>query len=168
MESRKTFIPKHLIPAKRAFTLIEVMVVIGLFFIVGGLGLLISMDSYRSSSFYADRNLLVATLQRARAEAIHNVCLGTCTGINNDGKAHGVHILSDKYVIFQGTAYSSSDPLNAEFSANPGFVHGGLTDVLFTQLSGTTTNTGDIVLSDKAGHVSTTTIGSEGQISWTH
>lgn len=155
----------HKASTRKGFTLVEILVVVAMFTIVGGIGLLVSMDSYRGSSFYADRNLFVATLERARAEAIHNICFGTCI----DGKPHGVHIASGTYTVFQGISYAARDAtLDATFSANSSFTHTGLTDVVFTQLSGTTTNVGDITLSDKANHVSTTTIGSEGQITWTH
>ena len=80
----------------RGFTMIEILVVIGLFAIAGGFALWVSMESYRGSSFFADRDMFVAVLQRARAEAVNNVCLGAgCT----DGKPHGVHIQSDAYIL---------------------------------------------------------------------
>ncbi len=166
MASRKTSTRNAHPRACRGFTFFEVLIVIGLLTIVGSLGLLVSMDSYRSSGFYADRNLLVAALQRARAEAINNICLGACTDVN-DGKAHGVHIQSESYVIFQGTSYSAGDPVNAVFPAHTTLTESSLSDVVFSPLTATTSTTGDITLSDNAGHTSTITIGSEGQITWT-
>lgn len=144
------------------FTLLEILVVIGLFTLLGGAALLVSMETYHGSNFRADRDLFVAALEHARAEAMNNVCLGTCT----DGKSHGVHLESGQYVIFQGTLYDTNDPQNAVFKIHTTAIQGG-GDIIFSQLSGATTAT-STMLSDGAGHTSLVTINSEGQITWTH
>ena len=79
------------------FTLMEVLLVIGMFVILAGFGLFVSMETYRGSNYHSDRSLLIAVLERARAEAINNICSG---GSCADGAAHGVHIQSDKYILF--------------------------------------------------------------------
>ena len=149
---------------ERGFTFFEVLIVMGILVIVGGFALFVSMETYRGSNFRSDRNLLVATLQRARAEAMNNICTGTCT----DGEPHGVHVQSDAYIIFQGSSYNANDSNNAPFDSNTIVTKTPSSlDVVFSQLSGTTTPV-MITLSDSAGHVSTTTISSGGQITWTN
>lgn len=149
--------------SQRGFTFFEALVVMGIFAIVGGVALFVSMDTYRASSFSSDRNTLVAALQHARAQAMNNMCFGTCV----DGKPHGVHIQSDSYVIFQGDAYHADDPQNAAFDSRTSIIkHPATLDIVFSQLSGTTTPT-SITLTE-GGRSSVITIGSEGRISWTH
>ncbi len=149
-----------------AFTLIEVLVVIGLISIAAGIGLLFSLDSYRSSSFYTERNSLVSLLQHARAQAQHQVCEG---GSCKTGVSHGVSIQLQGYVVFQGPDYATRE---REYDAfierdSPITIH-GLKDVVFESESGNVITTGAIVLIDSAKHRSEISIGSQGQISWTH
>ena len=144
----------------RGFTLFEVLIVIGLFTLLGGLALFMSMDSYRGSSFRSDRDLLVSLLQHARARAMNNMCIGTCT----DGKPHGVRVEPDRYVVFQGPGYSPSDPENAVFPANPSISRTGM-NVVFSQLSATTTATSTTLTG--GGRASVISISADGQITWT-
>ena len=134
-----------------------------MFAIVGGFALFVSQETYRGSNFRSDRDLLVATLQRARAQAMNNICFGTCT----DGKPHGVHIESDKYIVFQGSTYDSSDSNNATFQSTITTAKTPSTlDIVFSQLSGTTTAIAVTLVG--GGHTSVISIGSEGQITWTN
>jgi Tfp pilus assembly protein FimT len=155
----------------------EMLVVLALTALICGFAVIVSMDTYRGSNFRAERNMLVALLERARAQSIANYCGGTCTA--NDGAKHGVAINPadhpGKYVLFQTQSTYSGRTANDKtvdsiFDKNPTITLGGLTEVVFAQLSGQTTTVGglELVLSDSAGHISTTTIGTEGQISWTN
>ena len=141
------------------FTMIEVLVVMGLVAIVGSLALFLSMDSYRASSFRADRDLLITLLQHARAQAIHNVCASpSCT----DGKPHGVHIQSDAYVLFEGSSYAPEDAMNAPFQHSPLTSVSG-PDIVFSALSGNPVATGTITLT-AARHTSVITVNPFGRI----
>lgn len=167
MELRKT---SHL--TSRAFTLIEIVVVIALIAVIGSLAVVPSLGTYKGTLFYTDRNLLITALQRARAEAVGNICYGgACTG----GVKHGVYIDTDasnrvkNFVIFQDT-YSAGDPENQVIPSEGATFHSGLQTTLFSQLSGDVApaNAGTITLSDSDGHTSDVTVGAEGQIFWTH
>lgn len=145
------------------FTLIEIMVVIGLVSVVLGFGFFFDLDNLRFNSFRGDRDTLVSTLQHTRAEAMANICRGLCT----DGKPHGVKIFPDKFVIFQGEDYSSRDTdFDIFLEASSSVVHDGTDEVVFTQLSGKA-DPGEIIFTSEA-HTSTITINSEGQIIWTN
>lgn len=150
-------------PAK-GFTLIEVLTVLGLFTLLAGLGLFASMDLYRGSSFHSERDLLVALLQHARAQAVNNICRGMCT----DGVAHGVKIGSGNYIVFQGSSYASRDATQDQtFATSPLVTSSGDTEVVFAQLTGVAMPPAVIVLRI-GGQVSTTTIEPNGRIWWTH
>lgn len=124
------------------FTLIEVLIVIGIFALVAGIALFVSMDSFRGYGFRSERDALVGILQKARSQAISNVCLGACGG--NDGEKHGVHfdLAGKKYVIFQTTANyttgrdASADqvvPINNDAVS---FTPSPPPDIIFNQLTG--------------------------------
>lgn len=151
--------------SRRAFTLIETLIVMAIVAIVAGIGLVMSMDSYRGYSFRTDRDALVALLQHARAQAIGNVCLGdACI----DGVDHGVRIDDGRYVLFQGSSWDVRDAdLDEVVDVSLAIAHTGTNEVVFRHLSGAAT-AGTITLSDEAGRSSTITIGAEGQITWTH
>jgi prepilin-type N-terminal cleavage/methylation domain-containing protein len=155
--------------ASRGFSLIEILVVVGLVVILSGLALFVSMDSFRGSNFRTERDLIVSILQHARALSINNVCDGA--GCVN-GLPHGLHVANDSYVLFQGSTYNSADINNVAFERNNLFsLSGFLTtnDVLFLQLEGTTTcSTCDLTISDGAGHSSTISVSAEGRIAWTN
>jgi Tfp pilus assembly protein FimT len=144
------------------------VVVMALLAAISGLGLIVGMESYRGYAFRADRDTLVSLLERARAQSINNICVGTsCT----NGKPHGVFVdvPGNHYVLFQGATYGTRDSAIDEVTgANVGVTRSGLTEVVFAQLSGEVNLSGDIVLSGVAGTVSTTSINAEGQISWTN
>lgn len=150
-------------------TLIEIIVVIAIFTILGGLGLMVSMDSYRGYAFRGERDSLITVLQKARSESMNNMCRGaTCT----TGKLHGVALQPGQYVLFQGTSYATRDTALDEYVAS-GYagVHaapGSLTEVVFDQLSGDVHLPGTITLLGDDGHTSTITVGGEGEITWTN
>ncbi|HEY9585496.1 MAG TPA: prepilin-type N-terminal cleavage/methylation domain-containing protein [Candidatus Paceibacterota bacterium] len=153
--------------SQAGFTLIEILVVVALLATISGFGLIVGMDSYRGYAFRADRDTLVSLLQRARSQSINNICIGaSCT----NGKPHGVFIdaTSGQYILFQGAAYATRDSVVDEVTGvSPLVKHSGLTEVVFAQLSGDASSTGDIILSGTAGQVSTTSVNAVGQIAWT-
>jgi len=162
----------------KGFTLIELMVVIGLVIIVLSFGLFFDFDSFRSYSFHGDRDTLLSALQHARAEAMANICRGSSSECGEGGKSHGVKILDDRYVIFQGETYNPSSPYNAVLDASLTITHSGISEITFTQLSGNASTEGadcettptpvcNITLTSGA-RISTITINSEGQIIWTN
>ena len=162
----------------QGFTLIEVMIVIALIIIIASIGFFFSLDSYRSYYFHSDRDILVSALQRARAEAVGNTCGGpSCT----DGKPHGVAIRPadhpNSYVLFQteNTASPRYASRTAEdknmdilLDANPNVAIGGVTEIVFTQLSANANPYGSISLTDSTGRTSTISVNNAGQIIWTN
>ena len=149
----------------------EILVVTGVLSAALGFALIVSMETYHGSNFRTERNTLITLLQRARSQSMANFCVGACI----DGKSHGVAIRPadnpDSYVLFQGPNYANRDrEADAVFEASSSVSAKGFSEVVFAQLSAIsgTVDGSDLVLFDSVGHVSTTTVGSEGQISWTN
>ena len=156
------------------FTLIEVLLVLGLVALIAGVSFYFNMDSLRGYSFHADRDTLISALQHARAQAMNNVCRGSAC---SDGKPHGVFVdtANHKYVIFQtenaNPDYAHRDSAyDAILDGSPAMIFepGGLVEVVFSQLSGSVNTPGYIKIKDAGIHESQIDINSEGQIVWTN
>ena len=161
MALRRTFTPN----LRRGFSLIEIIVVMSLFIAVAGMGLFVSMDSYRGFMFRSERDSVVSLLNKARSQALNNMCFGaTCSG----GKAHGVHFAAGQYTIFQGYTYAGRDVASDEVVAARDLAASvtPLTDIVFSPLAATTSSGTFTVTQDS--HSSVITVGTEGQIQWTN
>jgi len=137
------------------FTLIEILAVIGILAVLGTFGYLVTIDFYKSYAFNAERNAIVAILQKARSQSLANI----------NQFPHGVHFDSDQYVIFQGSVYDSGNSFNQKIPAAFGITHSGIIDVVFAQLSGDASPGGNLILSD-GKRLTTISINNEGRINW--
>ena len=152
----------HRTSVTKGFSLIEILVVIGMLAIVGSFGLFLSMESFQHSIFKNDRDLLIDALYKARAQSVNNMCFGTCSG----GQPHGVHIGNGAYTVFQGLSYTAGDPQNEVTAANPGTTVTGATDIVFDRISGITTPV-TLTVTSVNGQTSTISVRTEGGIGWT-
>jgi len=134
---------------------VEVIVVIGILSVLASFGCLTTVDFYRSYAFNAERDTIVAILQKARSQSLAN--------LNNS--AYGVHFGSGQYVIFQGSVYNSGSAFNQNIPAGFGITASGLTDIVFAQLSGDAGSGGNLTLSD-GKRLAEIYINSEGCIDW--
>jgi hypothetical protein len=97
-------------------------------------------------------------LQKARSEAINNI----------DNSKHGFYFdeTNDKYIVFDGDFF---DHLKIDqyllVQKNSAITISGLNDIVFDQLTGNATPTGDLILSDNISS-STISINQEGRIDW--
>ncbi len=165
------------------FTLIEILLVVAFFALIGGMALIGSLDSYRSFSFHNERDTLIPLFFKARNQAATGMCMGGgCTG----GKPHGVYFgTPHSYTLFQGANYTTRDAVVDEvFTAgnlDVAITHpSGLQEIVFAPLSATTsgfgagsapilgTTTWTLTIWDSAGHTSDVNFNSEGRIWWTH
>ena len=152
-----------------AFTLIEIMIVLGLIALGFSLTLYINWNSYDRSHFARERDTILGTLYKARSHASNNMCFGaTCT----DGKPHGVYFgTPGEYVIFQGTSYETRDTSEDEVIHRTHDAVGvsGLSSVVFSRLRAEATLTPagqSLTITGDGGTVTHIHISGEGRIWW--
>lgn len=167
--------PESMNQHNQGFTLIEILVVLALFVFIAGFALFVSMDSYRGFSFRSERDTIISVLQKARNQAISNICLGACS--TNDGKKHGVRFdpANKQYIIFQTTTdYTTGHDVSVDqaismnntvsFTTSPPLPPPPLPfDIIFNQLDGTSAGR-SFTVSDGSHPPSQISINSEGQI----
>ncbi len=144
------------------FTLMEILVVLGLVGMIGALSLFTDLNNYRGNAFREEVNILGTALQTARADALNNI----------DQNRHGVAIHPggyDGYIIFEGDNYATRiTSLDVNIKSSYGITPPALpTEIVFDQLSGDANYDGDIVLTDPERNMNATiSINHEGKISW--
>ena len=143
------------------FTLIEILVIVGLFGLLAAMGAFIGFDSIGRSSVHSERDLVVLMLTGARTRALANV----------NQVAHGVHITADKIIIFEGLSYSgTTEPATdrndaIDMTPEPA-------TIVFKQLSAEATDGNNIcnplcTITFKQGpQVDTIEINGQGRIDW--
>lgn len=164
MASRKISTASAGWSGQRGFTLIEMLIVIGIILVIAGAPLFIDLTSYRADAFRAERAAIVTALQKARADALNNI----------DQEPHGVAFFPadhpKSYVVFEGDTYAVSDPVKREvFDENYPVAFGATSpdEVVFSQLDGSAGFSGDIAVVDsQRGITAAITVNHEGAISW--
>jgi prepilin-type N-terminal cleavage/methylation domain-containing protein len=117
----------------KGFTLIEMLIVIGLIAIVGAVAAFVDINSFRGDAFRAERATIVTLLGQARIDSLNNV------GEVPHGLAFFPTDEPESYVLFEGTSYAASDPATrVPYKAAYKIVleAGSPTEVYFEQLSG--------------------------------
>lgn len=110
----------------KAFTLIEVVIVIGLTTFIAGIGMVFSVSTYKSYLFNKEYKTVEYILSQARSQAMNNV----------DEKPHGIHFDHETYVLFAGPTYPSNPSSHETFAIHKEVQVSGSRDIVFEQLSG--------------------------------
>lgn len=138
------------------FTLIEILVVIGIFALLSGLGLFMTLDAFRGTSFRSERDIAVSLLQKARSESMNNI----------GQSSHGFCFDGANYIVFDGSdcvtaAVKELTPAGSGVLFSPALPAAG---IIFAQLSGSATAwSGTLQQNNKIAALS---INSEGMIDW--
>lgn len=139
---------------RRGFTLIEVMVSLGLLTVLGAIGLIMGLDFFRGYEFRYSQDSLVSILEKARSAAMANV----------NETAHGVAIASGSYTLFEGLSYASRNVArDQEFRVESAIMFSGPTEIVFDQLSGRVDFPGTIIAQNR-GRTIIFTVTHEGSI----
>jgi prepilin-type N-terminal cleavage/methylation domain-containing protein len=110
----------------KGFTLIEVLIVIGIMAIIAGFGMWVSHDVFRGTAFRNERDIVVSVLSKARSNSMNNL----------NQTSHGVYINSSSYILFQGSTYDPADPKNIEVKASANISNSGPVSIVFDQITG--------------------------------
>ena len=142
-------------PAHAGFTLIEILVVIGLIALFAAVSALIGYSALGRSSVSGERDAVVLMLAGARARALANM----------DQQPQGVRIDNANITLFEGSSYPGTNqrttPRNASVTVSPSPI-----DVIFDQLSaGVTAGAGTVTLTNGSQSY-TVDINAQGRIEW--
>ncbi len=156
MKLPNTFHAKsHTLWLNKGFTLIEVLVVLGVFILLAGATAILSLNSINRSTVSSERDLIVQMLLGARARALANV----------DQMRQGVYIDSSNIIAFEGDTYPGvnqrSTPRNSAITVSP-----SPTTLVFDRLSGSAYSGAGTVTLTQSGQSYTIDINSEGRIEW--
>ena len=115
-------------PRKGAgFTVFELLIVMGIFALIIAVATPVGITFYLSYQFDSESNLLTALLRHAR-----NLSM-----VNYSESDHGLHVLSDKYVVFEGASYATRIQANdKKFPRDTVITLTGPTELVFAALSG--------------------------------
>lgn len=138
------------------FTIIELIVAIGVLMTIFSLGIFVSMDLYQAHLFESEKSTLISILEKARGQAQHHI----------SGSAHGVTIQSTTAVLFSGSSYSLRDTAyDISFPLAPSIRRSGLPEIVFAPLTAQVATPGEISLTIGA-RTAAISMNSEGQIDW--
>ena len=139
----------------KGFTLIELLLVIAVVFII----------SFLSVPFYArffTQNAVANTVDQLVGE-IRKAQIYAVSGKQNG--SWGVHFGSNQIVLFQGNSYASRNTaFDESFSVNSNVIVSGLSDVIFSRMTGTPSATPTITISGN-GNTKTVSINGQGVVS---
>ena len=137
------------------FTILEVMLVIGVLALLFLIGVPLTFNFYLNYELTTERDNFIAIHQQARNAAM--------TG--EGGTDHGVYITNDGYVLFEGESYASRSTdrdLNISRSGLIEII--GPTEIVFDSLSGRTASAAfSVTNGEKTFSID---INMEGNISW--
>ncbi|OGI60834.1 hypothetical protein A2814_03420 [Candidatus Nomurabacteria bacterium RIFCSPHIGHO2_01_FULL_38_19] len=142
--------------SRGGFTLIEIIVVIGILIVIISFGIIVDFSSLTFGTFQTEESKIISVLERARSRSMANMFDTT----------HGVCYLAPNYVIFRGTCIvgASTNELilaNTNIAENSGTIFPTL---VFDRLTGNTTE--DIIIITDGVKTKEITINNEGAINW--
>lgn len=108
------------------FTLIEILISIGIMLVLLGLTTPFTIHFYRRYQIVTERSLLLSLLRQAR----------TLSFAGAGSTDHGVHIASASYTLFEGSSYAARDQSKDQaFDRASNVTITGPSDMLFKYLS---------------------------------
>ncbi len=139
---------------KRGFTVLEILIVIGILALLSLFMMGFFLDYRKSQGIRQDGELVESLLYKARSDALSS----------NSAFEYGIHFASSSIVTFQGSTYVSGATTNQTFSLTPSVtvsalsLTGGAVDIVFNKLTGEASRSGTITLTSTSGVVKVITV----------
>ncbi|MCX6764153.1 MAG: type II secretion system protein [Candidatus Nealsonbacteria bacterium] len=125
--------------SQKAFTLIEILLVIGIFSILAILTLPLSLDFYKKYQLDIYTQEIVQALRRAQLKSM---------SVEQDSR-FGIYLAEGNYVLFRGNSYAVRELQYDEIFDIPYNISlSGLSEIVFSKLSGLPSVSGDIILTN--------------------
>lgn len=144
---------------KRSFTLLEAILSISLLLILTTI--IVSSYAYfsKNSQLLGESEYLEALLREAQVRSSRGV----------EDKVWGIHLESDKYVLFLGETYNPSDPKNQIHFLPSGLslnwvISPSTNSIIFEKLNGVPRASGDVTIENSLGQTKTISINEAGKI----
>jgi prepilin-type N-terminal cleavage/methylation domain-containing protein len=142
---------------ERGFTLIEMLLSVGIIALLAGL----SLPVYQS---FHTRNELDITTQ-SLTNALRRAQVYARSGFGDSG--WGVSVQSGAVTLFKGSTFVSRDTSYDEITiVSPTTSVSGLSEVLFSKLSGAPSTTGSVTLTNTNNEARTVTLNAKGMVSY--
>lgn len=132
--------------SSRGFSFIELVIVIGILTIISGVAILFLRSLVIQTDLSGNAKNIISTLNLAKSKTV-----------SSEGASQwGAHFEADKFAIFKGATYNAGDantkiynlPTALEISTIS--LNGGGNNVLFTRITGQTSNYGTVTIREKA------------------
>ena len=136
------------------FSFIELIIVIGIILVVSTVAIISLRSLVTQTDLSGNARSIVSTLNLAKSKTV-----------SSEGASQwGAHFEADRFALFKGTAYNSADsntkiytlPSTLEISSIA--LNGGGANVLFTRITGQTTNYGSVAIREKDNITNSRTI----------
>lgn len=145
------------LPTSNGFTLLEILLSVGLITILAGLSMPVAQRFQVQNDVLIASTTIAQNMRRAQIES---------QAVNGDS-TWGIKIQSGSVVVFQGTNYASRVTTYDEtFDLPTSITPTGLGEVVFAKMTGLPTTTGTVTLTDNAGVVKTIVINSMGNVTY--
>ena len=128
---------------KKGLTIIEIMIAIGISIILLSIVGLPFKRMNETQVLSKETANIMGVLNNVRSMSVSS----------KGGTSHGAHLSTTEVVIFSGDAYLPGDPnnisvpLNSQVNISGVSLAGGVSDIVFDQLTGETSSTGTLTLS---------------------
>lgn len=137
---------------KKGFTIIEIVIVIAILSILSAISMVTFMSFKNTNGINKDSEAVVELLQQARTQTL----------ASQNASVYGVHFGTTSVTLFTGSTYTAGVSTNEVYkflSADTVLsvtLTGGGNDVIFSRLTGETTQNGTIVISSTAASITRT------------
>jgi prepilin-type N-terminal cleavage/methylation domain-containing protein len=134
----------------QGFTLVEIMLVIAMIAVVVG----ISVPVYSRVLQQSDLTLAKQAIIDAGRQA------ATYAQVGHEGRDWGIRVRTGEVILFAGTSYGARDPrFDDTFSLSPTIVLSREVDIIFSQVTGFSGESGELTITASTGESTTITFG---------
>jgi len=128
---------------KQGFTILELIITMGIFAIVASLTTVNLTNSQRHTSLNSTTTTLISDLKQQQIKSM----TGDTEG-RSISSSYGIHFDSNQYVLFHGDSYNSSDTSNFTITLDSNFSFLNLGNIVFSRINGESTGLTSIILRD--------------------